>query len=215
MRFVLVPATAALQDTHTHTLLHKWNGGKIPLHLLDWLLMTHAVILKEIQKSSESFVLSVFWNIPEQRSRGGGLADSYVKVVRWLNLNSRKLSRKKSMLKCYYKHINTKCSHTEKKPFKRDQPCLCLWCWNLRAFLFPVTGPTCTRAHAQSVSFSVTRPSVAPLHYLWLFLCDCFVLCFFFFCFLQAGVSAWAQPTSSTAGECLWWCVRSRVCLRW
>lgn len=31
-----------------------------------------------------------------------------------------------------------------------------------------------TRAHAQSISFSVTRPSVAPLHYLWLFLCDCF-----------------------------------------
>lgn len=33
--------------------------------------------------------------------------------------------------------------------------------------------------------------------------------------FLQAGASAWVQPTSSTAGGCSWWCVRCRASPRW
>lgn len=33
--------------------------------------------------------------------------------------------------------------------------------------------------------------------------------------FLQAGASAWVQPTSSTAGGCSWWCVRCRASPPW
>ena len=32
---------------------------------------------------------------------------------------------------------------------------------------------------------------------------------------LQAGASAWVQPTSSTAGGCSWWCVRCRASPPW
>lgn len=55
------------------------------------------------------------------------------------------------------------------QPFKTE-PCLCLWCWNVRSSF----AGFWKRALAQGVSFSVTRPSVAALHYLWLFLCECF-----------------------------------------